>query len=588
LPNAASVNSQSICSTITPSPSTNHSSHASKSSPKRSSPNQTPPAQLRMVTEEHVIVDLSSPPSLLIDHAKNPMDTKTYASCSKESPVVLPSFNTQPAKVLSATPLQSHTDSGNMHSQMSPSEFPCNPSHSVSPTAQLNAYSVSYSGMPDSLTTVSEAVPVPNQSKVQTASVNGPHEKSTQSGYSRGSPRALQPLSPEMGMISGSKSLPKSVSSASQSARFGDHAHEARDIAASPAPILPLKAEHLFFDSSAQHPPSHLSGSRPQPPGPLAPLNTLPSDTLSHRGDPTTHHLPTSHQPSSRLPLPAKAAPPPPSPLHRFGASISHSAFSHQPPARTHQHSVSLPTNYSSATTPTSQSTLSRPPGYVPATVSVSTEADASSAPTATSTRVPISGHMQTSTTPPRAQQPPRSPSKESVLCTPSSLAQSIALQQPMQSRSGSRASAQSEESTKRKGFFGGFFKTITPAHKDHDVWHPSAEKNPATRPESRSAMGSSRKNGADSAYANVSESKLRPTRGKAPPPKKATATLDTPAAARRPSSPRAPTTSGSKILSPFRFLTSHRRHRTVSTASIEALDGTTAVSRHFISDACM
>jgi hypothetical protein len=576
LPNTASVNLQSICSTITPSPSTNHSSHASKPSPKWSGPNQTPPARLRMATEEHVIVDLSLPSSLLIDHAKNPMDAKTYASCSKEYPAVLSSFNIQPAKVLSDTPLQFHTGSGDMPSQMSPSEFPCNPLHSVSPTAQLNTYSV-----PDPLTTVSEVVPAANQSKVQAASVKRPHEKSTQSGYSRGSPRALQPLSPEMGMTSESKSLPKSVSSASQSARFGEHAHKAQDTAPSLAPIHTLKAEHLF-ESSAQHP---LSGSRPQPLGPLAPLDTLPSDTLSHRHDSTTPHLPTYHQPSSRLPLPAKAAPPPPSPLHR--SSISHSAFSHQPPARTHhQHSVSLPTNYSSAPTPTSQSTLSRTPGYVPATVS---EPDAPTAPTATSTRVPISGHMQTSTTPSRAQQP-RSPSKESVLDTPSSLAQSIALQQPIQSRSGSRASARSQESTKRKGFFGGFFKTKTPAYKDYDVWHPSAEKNPARRPESRSAMGSSRKNGVDT----VSESKLRPTRGKVPPPKKATATLDTdsaraPAAVRRPSSPRAPTTSGSKILSPFRFLTSHRRHRTVSTASIEALDGTaTAVSRHFNPDACM
>jgi hypothetical protein len=272
--------------------------------------------------------------------------------------------------------------------------------------------------------------------------------------------------------------------------------------------------------------------------------------------------------------MPAMSSPNPLHPQHRSGTSAPPPMI---PGPRTHhQHSVSLPTNYPTSATSgyprthhTRPGPISAPPPSVPS--------DPSSV--ATSTRVPISGHLSTPA-PPRAPLLPGSPSGESLLNTPSSIAPSLSHRPP------SRASVQTtQESSKKKGGFLRFFGSKTPAAKSHEIWYPPAEAKPAESVESRPKSRSSAKPMDNTTYKHLSTShgKEKVTASSspsyvAPAPRPWTATSTVTQTAPVPSSGRK--SPGSKILSPFRLLSSHRRYRTVSAASLEALDGTaTAVS---------
>jgi hypothetical protein len=315
------------------------------------------------------------------------------------------------------------------------------------------------------------------------------------------------------------------------------------------------------------------------PSAPSATQSTFTPYSLASQTAPLTDSLPkTREMPalSSSIPLNLSQSQ---HHAHRSGTATPLPIASGPPTSRTHhQHSVSLPTNYPTSTTsgyPRTHYTRTGPTSVPPP----SAPNDPSSV--ATSTRVPISGHLSTPA-PPRAQHLPGSPSGESLLNTPSSIAPSLPQRPP------SRASLQAtQESSKKKGGFLSIFRSKNPPVKSHEIWYPPAETKPAEPTDSRTKTRSSSKPVDKTSYKQSSplhgKEKLTASSSahlnvEAPAPRPWTATSTVTQSVPVPSSDRK--SPGSKILSPFRLLGSHRRYRTVSAASLEALDGTaTAVS---------
>lgn len=366
------------------------------------------------------------------------------------------------------------------------------------------------------------------------------------------------------------------------------------------APIISTSTAHPLV-VSASRPSQDVKGSPPIHPTPAPQVpgrtpSTVPSAPPATQSMPMPYSLASQSvprtEPTSKIremPTTSLSSTPlhqsqPHPHFHRPGPSTPHPVTSGPPTARTHhQHSVSLPTNYS--TTP-SASTGSRThythrPGTTPVPITSPSSVPSDPSSVATSTRVPISGHLSTPA-PPRAPHLPGSPSGESLLNTPSSIAPSLSQRPP------SRASVQtSHGSPKKKGGFLSIFRSKTTAPKNHEIWYPPAETKTPESADSRSKKRSSSKPSDNSTYKHASSSLAKEKVATsssfsphvdAPIPRPWTATSTVTPPVPVPSSGRK--SPGSKILSPFRLLSSHKRYRTVSAASLEALDGTaTSVS---------
>lgn len=134
--------------------------------------------------------------------------------------------------------------------------------------------------------------------------------------------------------------------------------------------------------------------------------------------------------------------------------------------------------------------------------------------------------------------------SEESILLTPSSLAPSML--KPTISRSSVPASVSSQNETKKKSGFLGIFRGKQPAADPYEIWYPpemnSGAAPPASQPDGK-----------------VSSRVKVPRAITIPGPNQPISERKSPNKA---------------VFTPFRYLTS-RRHRTVSAASVEALNGT-------------
>ncbi|KAF8212306.1 hypothetical protein K438DRAFT_2010549 [Mycena galopus ATCC 62051] len=240
----------------------------------------------------------------------------------------------------------------------------------------------------------------------------------------------------------------------------------------------------------------------------------------------------------------------------------------HRPSATKHSSSRDLPSN--STNVPTSSSERTRP---IPSTsTSAPTLPFPSTQPLPTSRRSPVpasapilmtEGHpnprVQSSSRPTGSSSNQRSmarvPSEESILKTPSSLAHSVLPPlQPSVSRQSNPASVSSE--MKKKGIFGAMFR--------------SKETQPESRSERRRERSRSPRRHIDPSSQNVTDptsTSDRKPKSKVPP------SLAVPNPALPISERPSPT---SRVFTPFRYL-SNKRNRRVSTASMDAVDGTAA-----------
>ncbi len=153
-----------------------------------------------------------------------------------------------------------------------------------------------------------------------------------------------------------------------------------------------------------------------------------------------------------------------------------------------------------------------------------------------------------------------RNASQDSILKTPSSLAPSVLKRTPSRTSLSASMSSQSHE-TKKKGFLG-MFKSKTPQPpqpsqpSQYEIWKPSEPSGPR-KSESRSAEPTSDR-----------RAKPLASRVKVPPPVSVSRTVVI-----RDANNKSPTKTN---FTPFKLLAAaSRRHRTVSAASAEAVNGT-------------
>ena len=366
------------------------------------------------------------------------------------------------------------------------------------------------------------------------------------------------------------------------------HRLESR-LEAPPAAHAPNVANPRTFDSyqyetrvTSQHSsqpqtsmPPGTSGSRAyentKTPRPSHPNPTITPSSSSSRTHPKSYEpLPqrTQRIDSSRnrelqstvSNIVANSPQPDPNP-HRSGISASNNAPSYQSSTR-HQHSVSLPTsNVPPPAQPVaseSTRTHANPPTRSNV-ISTNNSQPITPYTTSASARAPVS----TAAAPSRAPQKIHSvPSEESILKTPSSLAPSML--KPTTSRSSIPASVSSHQDSRKKSGIFGMFRSKTPEQPQpkYEIWHPPTSTKvhhhndlpSKTEPSAKLGTSSDRK-----VVASLS------SRGKVPLP--ITVPIPIPPASGRKSP-------GNKVFTPFRYLTS-KRNRTMSAASVEAVDGT-------------
>ncbi|KAK0240218.1 hypothetical protein EDD85DRAFT_824751 [Armillaria nabsnona] len=197
--------------------------------------------------------------------------------------------------------------------------------------------------------------------------------------------------------------------------------------------------------------------------------------------------------------------------------------------------------------------------------VSALSQVNTSSAPRPSSSRQEPSsrsGHTtsQSPAVPVHPSPVSRNPSQDSILKTPSSLAPSVLKRTPSRTSLSASISSQSHE-TKKKGFLG-MFKSKTPQPpqpsqpSQYEIWKPSEPSGPR-KSESRSAEP-------------TSDHRAKPlaSRVKVPPPVSVSRTVVI-----RDANNKSPTKTN---FTPFKLLAAaSRRHRTVSAASAEAVNGT-------------
>jgi hypothetical protein len=320
----------------------------------------------------------------------------------------------------------------------------------------------------------------------------------------------------------------------------------------------------------------------------------------SHQYSTLSASVPVAHEPSNRV-------------HHKHPVSLHMSTFTSDPapqprllhPTIRQLSLVSMPP----APPESDKSQASRPPVHAGSAVSYPYTAAPEVMSTASPSRVQVSGHPSTPVLH-RISKLPSSPSVDSILHTPSSIAPSI------QPRSSSRASLQQpQEAPKRRMSFMGIFKSKTAANQGTSQ---PAQTKVVERPPSRLTRSSSKSGDSTTKAQPAKLSKPRPTQtphpaqtaptlspaqpSAGPPPAQA---VPTPPARAAPTSypaqaaPAPPpvqtapaqaapvpfpevnepvpfSTEGLKSLSTFRFLSAHhRRRRTVSAASVEAIDGT-------------
>ncbi|KAK0197189.1 hypothetical protein F5146DRAFT_1014451 [Armillaria mellea] len=197
--------------------------------------------------------------------------------------------------------------------------------------------------------------------------------------------------------------------------------------------------------------------------------------------------------------------------------------------------------------------------------VSPPSQANTSSAPRPSTSRQESSsrpGHTtsQSPAVPVHPSPVSRNPSQDSILKTPSSLAPSVLKRTPSRTSLSASMSSQSHE-TKKKGFLG-MFKSKPPQPpqpsqpSQYEIWKPSEPSGPR-QSESRSAEP-------------TSDHRAKPlaSRVKVPPPVSVSR-----AVVIRDANNKSPTKTN---FTPFKLLSAaSRRHRTVSAASAEAVNGT-------------
>jgi hypothetical protein len=245
--------------------------------------------------------------------------------------------------------------------------------------------------------------------------------------------------------------------------------------------------------------------------------------------------------------------------------------------------------------------TAQRPSGLPPPTTS-GTHSRTQSDPQfpAPPARVPVAGHLSTPA-PPKAQLTYHpSPSELSLLKTPSSIAPSMLKSAPPPVRPPSAQASKPPKSSSKKGIFGLFRSRSSPPKQDARIPSESAATVTATsgKPRQRSSSQTTITAVAASVRNIIAPHPAPQQTSRAPPMRAATAApvasskpaLASELDARRRATPAgvqaapivAPTPvrgrpieggPGTKIFTPFRLLSKH--HRTVSSASVEALDGT-------------
>jgi hypothetical protein len=270
-----------------------------------------------------------------------------------------------------------------------------------------------------------------------------------------------------------------------------------------------------------------------KPPSPsMNSLNHKSSSTKTHWPTPPSPAQPLISTPQSRQDISLAK-----SPEFRGGRSLQ----------------VSSTTESPSKSSGGSASTLNSSPHRTNAPQSVDTSANQGS-PFAEGNRIVLGSSQAVPAA--ESQQVPRVShvsSDESLLKTPSSLAPSL---KPVVSRSSITASLSSQQEPRKKVGFFDMFRAKKPSRAEspsYEIWYPSEESDRENIP-SRSKTRKLTKG-------HSSDADTKPLSSRVKPP----APINIPYNGK---------TSEEKPFTPFRYLTS-KRHRTVSAASLEAINGT-------------
>lgn len=312
-----------------------------------------------------------------------------------------------------------------------------------------------------------------------------------------------------------------------------------------------------YFTNTSQHHSRHVPGQNP----PSFPTPDIPQTNVISRASDAARKAPVNRV---QAPHPSASNP---------------TTFA-QESTSTHNHNVSL----TNATLQPAPTPMPHPPAQKtsfssikgahapppPTHVSSPYQPRSDSKQTPVSTRVPVSTAV-----PPRVpRQLSRKTSDESILMTPSSLAPSM-LPKTNNSRAPSipitrQESRESKESYKKKnGFLSNIFRSKTPTQKSYEIWHPPASDKQRNQSQS-SLQSTSKAPMLPSGSSSTNRTASAPQRKAAAP-----IAVDLPLQAQGRKEPE------QKVFSAFKFLHT-KRNRTVSHASVEALDGQTQTAVSF------
>jgi hypothetical protein len=313
-------------------------------------------------------------------------------------------------------------------------------------------------------------------------------------------------------------------------------------------------SQKVGYSAPATHPSATTSSNRAQ----AKTYNY--SSQRSHRIDPSNTYA--NAGPSNSTPEVSRPDPN----THTHNAQALSQVASSQLPAARHQQLASLPTTTASAVASSLRTHTDSARHTVPMRDPQNRKLDPRDAlGISTSDLLPVTG----SRTALSSERVSRTPSENSTLKTPSSLAPSIlkpapsilkpapSILKPTPSHTSIPASVSSQESRK-KGLFGMFrTKATQPAPQKYEIWHPPSGTQNTDQKVARKADS-------PPMIPRNTDTKVIPSQANAPVAITVPITIV-------PSGRRSP---NSKVFTPFRYLTS-KRNRNVSAASVEAQDGT-------------